>query len=551
MKKNKVLLLISSLGVLALLVAAAARENFFNEWRSVQLRAKAHAPETDVRLRQIVIPQLRVIDRCVTCHVGMAPGETALAGDRVLGAHPRTPHDPALLGCTTCHGGQGRATDKEGAHGTAEFWPQPMLPLQYSEAGCGGCHTHLAVPNLDALRRGSHLVEQNDCLACHRLDGRGGTQRPGGSGGMEGPDLSLAGARGFRADWYATHLAKRDAGEKTWATTVGAINDADRAAIDVVLNSRVGAPRLVEAKALFHSRGCRGCHKINGFGGDDGPDLTRAGQRDPGQTNFSRVAEGRSLAGWFKEHFRNPGGVVPGSQMPALGLTEEEIELLTLYTFSLRSSDAPEAFWPKDRIRATHFGESEFSRDPETLYGTLCAACHGAHGEGMRYAGMAAFPAIGSQGFLELATDDFIAATIAKGRPGRRMPAWEHANGLTPAETRSLVGYLRQLGGNVQPLDLGDPKARVAGSPQRGSLVYAQFCAGCHGKKGEGIEGPALANPQFLAAASDRYILETTRRGRPGTSMESFSAGSTIRPALSDREIADVVTHIRSWEVKR
>ncbi|MBK9155360.1 MAG: hypothetical protein IPM25_14290 [Chloracidobacterium sp.] len=59
MKKNKYLLLISSLGVLALLVAAAISENFLKEWHAIQGQARTQEGPIDVKLRQIVNPDLR------------------------------------------------------------------------------------------------------------------------------------------------------------------------------------------------------------------------------------------------------------------------------------------------------------------------------------------------------------------------------------------------------------------------------------------------------------------------------------------------------------
>ncbi|MBK7600300.1 MAG: hypothetical protein IPJ07_17990 [Acidobacteria bacterium] len=64
----------------------------------------------DVHLRQVTNPGLNIWDRCVSCHVGMAPGEQGITGDRVLAAHKAVVHQPAEFGCTVCHGGQGRAT---------------------------------------------------------------------------------------------------------------------------------------------------------------------------------------------------------------------------------------------------------------------------------------------------------------------------------------------------------------------------------------------------------------------------------------------------------
>lgn len=552
MRKNKILLLLSSLGALALLIVAAVQENLLREWRRVQRVAVSPAGAVDVHLRQIVVPALGVTDRCVSCHVGMAAGESGLTGARVLAPHPRVAHDPTEFGCTVCHAGQGRASDQADAHGTVAHWPEPMIPRRFAHAGCGTCHTHLRVPNLAALRRGRAAFERYDCLACHRLDGRGGTLRPLG-GGMEGPDLSASGARGYEPGWYADHLAQRQAAAGgAWREAFNVIPQDDLDALQVLLDSSVGAAELVEAKAVFHSLGCRGCHKVGGVGGDDGPDLTRVGTKDPGRLDFTHVPGERSVAAWMREHFRSPAALVPGSAMPALGLDESEIELLTYYMLSLRRSSVPEAFWPKDRIRAERFGEREFATDGATLYGSFCAACHGPRGEGMRYPGMPAFPAIGNPDFLSLADDAFLIATLTHGRPGRRMPAWgEQEGGLRPAEIEAVVRHVRAAAGGVAPEPDPRPRRWVTGDAKEGARLYAMNCALCHGDRGQGAEGAALNNKVLLASASDTYLVETVKRGRSGTTMQGFATASAVRPAFSDGEIQSIVAFVRTWEEKQ
>lgn len=207
MKKNKYLLLISSLVALALLAAAAIEEYFHRQWRRIQAAARSEAGPVPVQLRQIVNPSLRAADRCVSCHVGMAPGEGLLRGGDVLRPHKPVVHDPAEYGCTVCHGGQGQATEKDDAHGRVEFWPEPMLPREMSWAGCGVCHVSLGVPGAKAMKEAELAFERLDCYACHRVDGRGGTIRPDG-GGMEGPDLSFAGIRGYDGAWHEKHVKK-------------------------------------------------------------------------------------------------------------------------------------------------------------------------------------------------------------------------------------------------------------------------------------------------------------------------------------------------------
>jgi len=80
---------------------------------------------------------------------------------------------------------------------------------------------------------------------------------------------------------------------------------------------------------IYNLKGCGGCHKIAGAGGDLGPDLTNQGNIISHDTE------------WHRRHFTDPQSVVPGSTMPNLGLTEEELTALTAYMLSLRSEDLP------------------------------------------------------------------------------------------------------------------------------------------------------------------------------------------------------------------
>jgi len=553
---NKHLLLWSSLATIALLGTAAYRENVAQEWRQLQKRYREQLPAGEasgfpVQLRQIVAPSLDATDRCVTCHVGMAVGTTAVSGDAVFGAHPPVVHDPSEFGCTVCHAGQGRATEKAPAHGDVQHWPQPMLPKRFAAAGCGVCHTHLAVPNDATLQHGMAVLERADCLACHRLDGRGGTLRPGGAGGMEGPDLSRVGAVGFDPSWYESHLQRSRTEEGAWKQSFGPLAAADRVLLEDVLHSRVGAPHLIRAKATFHSLGCRGCHSIGGVGGDDGPALDAAGDRDPGQLDFSHVPTPHTLVHWLEEHFRAPSRVVPGSQMPEFGLSDAQIEELVCYMLSLRRETFPQALWPNDRIASLRLGQREFATDGATLYGTFCAACHGLSGQGMRYPGMPAFPAIANPDFLLLASNDFIEATIRRGRIGRRMPAWEESSGgLRSEEITTLVSWLRQFAGGVQPESDARPRRWVDADVETGSRLYARHCAACHGDTGGGGEGTALRDPVLQQYASDSYFVETVRRGRTGTSMPAFGRASVARSMLSNPEIESIVAFIRTWEAQ-
>jgi cytochrome c oxidase cbb3-type subunit 3 len=72
------------------------------------------------------------------------------------------------------------------------------------------------------------------------------------------------------------------------------------------------------------------------------------------------------------------------------------------------------------------------------------------------------------------------------------------------------------------------------------AVLYKQNCAGCHGQDGKGNTALALANPIYLAIASDEVIRRATATGVRGSLMPAFakSAGGT----LTDEQI-DILVH--------
>lgn len=547
MKKNKYLLLFASLSVLALLTGAAIQENFLKDWRRIQVQGQTDDGPIAVQLRQVVNNNLGVADRCVSCHVSMAPGEQSVRGAALLVAHKPVVHDPAEYGCTVCHGGQGQATEKLDAHGDVHFWPEPMLDKATLYAGCGTCHVALHVPEQSRLQKASLAFERLDCYACHRVDGKGGTLRPD-QGGMEGPNLSRVGATTFDSEWYPKHLAKSAAATAgPWKTAFRTIAAEDLPLLGDFLQTRVAASQLVAAKSTFFSSGCLGCHKVSGVGGDAGPDLTKAGFKDPGLVSFEHVPGDGSIKNWMAEHFRAPASVVAGSLMPPAPLSDKEIDQLTFFTLSLRRKDLGDLYLPKDRIRAVKFGEREFATDGATLYGAFCAGCHGRDGQGRRLPGLVSFPSIANPDYLAIAPDALLAKTVELGRPGRRMPGWLKPDGLRAEEMKTVVAYIRTLGATEMEED-PKPARWVTAAPIAGKRIFASACAGCHGPDAKGAEGPALNNPVLLDAATDTFLVETVARGRKGTAMASFLEPSPVRSALTRADIESVVAYLRSLQ---
>ncbi|MBI4165209.1 MAG: c-type cytochrome [Acidobacteria bacterium] len=70
-------------------------------------------------------------------------------------------------------------------------------------------------------------------------------------------------------------------------------------------------------KILYRQEGCFTCHRLNGEGGEGGPDLPLEGAR--GRTDE-----------WIIGHFKDPAVYTPGSLMPAYdNLTDEQLTALT------------------------------------------------------------------------------------------------------------------------------------------------------------------------------------------------------------------------------
>lgn len=76
------------------------------------------------------------------------------------------------------------------------------------------------------------------------------------------------------------------------------------------------------------------------------------------------------------------------------------------------------------------------------------------------------------------------------------------------------------------------------------AVLYRQNCAGCHGQEGKGNSTLGLANPVYLAIASDDTIRRATASGIRGSLMPAFakSAGGT----LTDEQIEIVVREMRT-----
>ncbi len=91
--------------------------------------------------------------------------------------------------------------------------------------------------------------------------------------------------------------------------------------------------------------------------------------------------------------------------------------------------------------------------------------------------------------------------------------------------------------------------ATPATPPLPGAALYAKYCTLCHGAKGQGYvadHANALANQQFLIAATDPFIAWAIAYGRPGTPMAAF--GKDRGGPLDHGQVSKILQYIRSWQ---
>jgi cytochrome c2 len=391
--RDFLLLVLLSLGFFALVIAGVTREER-SDWAPIQARfrraleqhgqvdaARAFTPG----IRQLWLPQLGRVDRCVTCHAGYEWAGTLPATlEAPLAPHPALPyldaHPFPEFGCTPCHGGQGFATATDAAHGHVEHWDEPLLDAtlaarygltaaELMQIRCNGCHRRDdTTPGMDAVNRGKELFRQNKCSVCHVVDGRGGLKAPELTYiGDKDPELfDFSHVTGPRSvfNWHVQHLT--NAGAVTPGTAMPDFEfepDEARALALLLLSWRrqtfpprylpppraptpavetraaresAAAPVVAGAEAghdVFVRRGCNSCHGV-GAGTVIGPDLKGVATRRDADWLKRWLADPAAMLRAYPELQSWPaafGNIV----MPNQNLTTPEIDALVRYLAGL------------------------------------------------------------------------------------------------------------------------------------------------------------------------------------------------------------------------
>ncbi|NPA79441.1 MAG: c-type cytochrome [Thermotogae bacterium] len=301
--------LVSIIG--AFIFGVAAYKEFNPEYKKYQVEFKRliemkfgteAAEKVPMGVQQIWVKDLNRVDRCITCHMGYE--WRGLEGEdvpEVFRTHPDldgliAKHPFKDYGCTTCHGGQGYATNMKEAHviqkGKKVRWLEPLLGKEKAKE------------YKFADWQKMPLMEIN-CNTCHRHE-----------------------------------------------------------------DSLPGTPYINLAKKLWNEKGCIGCHKLFGEGGDIGPDLTYEGSKSHESfdihapyyviKNGKPVPSGRTIAqemkrrglplsvfSWHLLHFEEPRSITPTSAMPNFGLNEKEKRALAMLMMSWKRVNLPAKYIPK------------------------------------------------------------------------------------------------------------------------------------------------------------------------------------------------------------
>jgi mono/diheme cytochrome c family protein len=126
---------------------------------------------------------------------------------------------------------------------------------------------------------------------------------------------------------------------------------------------------------------------------------------------------------------------------------------------------------------------------------------------------------------------------------------------LTDQDLGAMATYLKALpGASPAPQASAAPRTgSAAANPEKSAKLYEQHCAQCHGDKGQGVPNayPPLAGNRAVTMTSTTNLVQMVLNGGFAPATKGNPRPFGMPPfvlVLSDSEIADVITHIRtSW----
>jgi len=525
------------------------------EWRKTQARFRqleqtvknphrlATAPRVD-GVRQIWLPELGRVDRCGTCHLGIDDPafENASAPFQTHPGTWITTHPSDRFGCTTCHDGEGQATDFAGAsHGPQPFVLRPMRPLETIEANCGACHRSLDPVDAPRLAEGRRLIVESGCYSCHEIPGFEGLT-------FRGPALASIGYK-VRPEWLGPWLT--DPKSYLPHSKMGRFRLApdEIAALQAFLLSQRGQVPLdstaidwkkadtAKGRALFGEARCVSCHAVNGRGGTMGPELTRIGDK--------------VRRDWLFSYVKDPHRVQPDTPMLQYRFSDDQLRDLTAFLLDEYRSpetgpEPPPAAYQDARLVAA--GRALFERRG-------CTSCHqlpsvqNSGRIGPSLAGIAdrdpgELPF--GNNIVRHTSDNYIFLKVlmpdALGLPSS-MPTF----GFRPADAAKIALALASI--RKSDLPASYVVARPVPAPYRpggqfGALVTRYRCLSCHSVGGFGGDLSTVPFDRIGSQLQHDYIVNYLQN--PGAVRVSVEARMPVFHMLPDeaKTIADYLSTV-------
>ena len=173
------------------------------------------------------------------------------------------------------------------------------------------------------------------------------------------------------------------------------------------------SPEEMAGIAYFRKENCISCHVVGEHGTAVGPDLTTTAIHKD--------------AAWMIQHFKRPSAMRPGSSMPAIQLTDAQLNSLAAFLLKLN---------PKNATALDN--APEFATEGALVFqANRCGGCHLVNGVGMKIG--PPLNGISKRESRSWVEDHF--ANPQKLVPGSIMPAYK----LSPKDLENLTTYLFAL----------------------------------------------------------------------------------------------------------
>jgi cytochrome c1 len=482
-------------------LAIAPAKNFFSEWRHYQhgylkmignrSDAAMLAHRFQGGIQQIWLPELGVVDRCTSCHVGLKEASLTDVGTQPYRRHPVIPHAIDQFGCTVCHRGQGAATTAAEAHNSTLAWEQPILPAKYMESSCGECHRG-PLPGTPQLNQGRNLLSRYGCVHCHMVKLPDGTSvKP-----VDDPPSLEHIADKTTREWIYAWLKDPQAYAASATMPNFKLSDDDARDIsaflmanstpqpgDTVTLSVKPASDPTAGASLYGESFCASCHAVqnaagNLVGGDVGPELTRVGSKVKPE--------------WLQAWLRNPRTYDDGTAMPHYRFDDAQVAMLAGFLEAKTDSDL------LSKVHLDPATSEQIAHGKRLVSDYGCASCHEVGGIKKPENYAPELSRIGSKPITQLiflpgmshTLPDYISGKIKQPRAfsqGLKMPQYSFSAAQIDALTTALLALNDR--GSTLPTSLtvpATPESDYQPAGHAGKLMTDLACISCHRINGHG-----------------------------------------------------------------